>query len=126
MEPADKLIGKAEECVRSGDLRGAVAAYRSYLDERPNDADAHACLGDLYARDGLEDDAVLSYENALTYEPEHFRAYVGIANVLTRKGWPHAAIVVLEAMERMRPNDPAAHDEVVRARAAIQIGRAHV
>jgi cytochrome c-type biogenesis protein CcmH/NrfG len=118
-DTSDALTKRAQDCERRGDLKGAAEAYRSCLEQCPNDADMLAQLGQIYARDGLEDDAILAYEGALTYVPEHFGAHVGIARVLSGKGWHHGALVVLEALERMRPGDPAAHDEVVRARDAI-------
>jgi tetratricopeptide (TPR) repeat protein/O-antigen ligase len=69
-----------------GYLREAVTSYEVAQRLRPTDGDLGAELGDLYARIGLEDQAMEQYRQVLRREPDHAGARQGLARVKVSAG----------------------------------------
>src|SRR5690349_599316 len=65
--PADpeSVLRKAVELHRSGDIDGAIRAYREYLAGKPGAFEARSNLGAALARAGRYDDAIVEYNRAL-------------------------------------------------------------
>jgi len=98
MMPADghAVCEQARALQEVGNRDEAAHLLVNYLRICPQDADAQSTLGDVLRDQEKWDVAVAAYENALTYDPRHFQAHVGIAETLIRRGWLHSARIVLE------------------------------
>ena len=65
-------VESARQAVAGGDLAGAVARLRRYVDANPGESAAQTLLGDLYYREGQIAQAQQQYEAILQYD-EHDR-----------------------------------------------------
>ncbi len=83
------LAGFAME--RSGDYRGAEAAYRGVLQRRPDSALTWRSLGAIYAWQKRWADAAVAYERAVAFGPEDGLAWRGLALSQERSGELEAA-----------------------------------
>jgi Tfp pilus assembly protein PilF len=70
----------------SGDLEGAVAAYREALRVWPNSANAHINLGGTLARQGKFEEAIGQYDEALRLQPNYALAYANRGKAMAGLG----------------------------------------
>ena len=70
-DPIEAAFERATELHKSGDLEGAVSAYQSILEKRPERADVRSNLGAAYSRLGRYEDAIAEYKKALEYENDN-------------------------------------------------------
>ena len=81
---------------RQDDYDGAITSYRLALRDRPNDPRILQNMAIAYSRLGRLDDAIRSYNRALTFEPELSGAHYGLAFLLLKRGETAAAVEHLE------------------------------
>ncbi|HEX4809619.1 MAG TPA: tetratricopeptide repeat protein [Bryobacteraceae bacterium] len=62
-------LQRAVELQQQGDLEGAVAGFRNFLAERPNEVAVRSNLGVVLSRLGRYDEAIAEYRKALEVEP---------------------------------------------------------
>ncbi|HXJ39584.1 MAG TPA: tetratricopeptide repeat protein, partial [Bryobacteraceae bacterium] len=74
-------LAQAVELHQSGDLEGAIRAYRAVLQEQPENMVARSNLGAVYARQGRYHEAIEQYAQALTVDSENpgIRFNLGLA-----------------------------------------------
>jgi Flp pilus assembly protein TadD len=71
---------------KQDDFDGAVTSYRLALRDRPNDPRILQNMAIAYSRLGRLDDAVRSYNRALTFDPGLSGAHYGLAFLLLKRG----------------------------------------
>lgn len=64
----------------------AVEYAQLALQKNPDDAMAHAKLGDVYAKMQRVDDAIKSYRDSLDLDPRNFEVYFKLSQLLMEKG----------------------------------------
>jgi len=113
-EPADLavLAAVAHREHRAGRLAEAAAAYRMILELRPDSAETHHSLGDIFQMQGQLDDAAGQYEQALSLRPDLFPSYSGLARILCEQGKFEQARARLQQLIALNPNYPAAHNNL--------------
>lgn len=77
-------IGQAEKCEDANEMEKAAEAYRQALGMTPDYPDLHFRLGSLYARIGLNGDAVEALRRAVDLHPDYIEARVQLALLLLR------------------------------------------
>ncbi len=102
---AVRLLQKAYEKQRSGDLEGAVRLYKASIEERPT-AEAHTYLGWTYSFQGKYDEAIEQCKLAITVDPEFGNPYNDIGSYLIQKGQPEKAIPWLELAKKAPRYEP--------------------
>jgi tetratricopeptide (TPR) repeat protein len=77
----DTVLRQAVGLHQSGDLAGAIAAYRSYLKLEPKNVMARSNLGAALSASGRYEDAIGEYKQALEIEPRNLpvRVNLGLA-----------------------------------------------
>jgi tetratricopeptide (TPR) repeat protein len=92
----------------------ALHHYRTYVRQRPADANGQLGLGLALVALGQPDDALTAFRNAVAAQPWDGAARLTLARaLLVTKNVPDAFAQVSRALE-LRPNDPDAHDLVGR------------
>jgi tetratricopeptide (TPR) repeat protein len=77
-------ITQAEKCEEVNDMEKAADAYRQALAMTPDYPDLHYRLGSLYARFGLDSDAIQSLRRATELHPDYMEARVQLALLLLK------------------------------------------
>ena len=95
----------------------ALALYRRYIALEPGDAWGHMAEGDLLARMGRLDDALVAYAGAHAVAPGERDVSLGRARLLERAGRSQQAIQELSAWVTQHPDDGEAWDLLGRSRA---------
>ncbi|MEI9975980.1 MAG: tetratricopeptide repeat protein [Ignavibacteriota bacterium] len=67
----DAALQRAITLHQSGDLDGAIRAYREYLAVDPDSVQAHSNLGAVLARAGRYDEAIAEYDTGLRKSPDN-------------------------------------------------------
>lgn len=103
----------ADAVLRSGaqvgtpDFSEAESALKRSLSEKPNFADSHAFLGELYLLAGQIDDAIAQLETARKLGPESASVYSHLAMAYRRKGDSPAAEKALEKLAALNRQQSA-------------------
>ncbi len=100
-----RLMERAYESQRSGDLDDAVNLYKASLEETPT-AEAHTYLGWTYSFQGKYDDAIDECKKAITVDPEFGNPYNDIGSYLIQKGQLENAIPWLEQAKKATRYEP--------------------
>jgi tetratricopeptide (TPR) repeat protein len=77
-------ISQAEKCEDASDMEKAAEAYRQALVMTPDYPDLHFRLGSLYARFGLDGDAIATLRRACELHPDYMEARVQLALLLVK------------------------------------------
>jgi tetratricopeptide (TPR) repeat protein len=90
------------------DMRAdAEREYNELLERFPNSVEAHANLGQVYARQGRLDEALLEFEWVREREPGFPGSYFNLATVHLQRGELNMAEENLREIERLSPNFPS-------------------
>ena len=87
-----KVLKAAEKFLAQGKISAAIKEYRQIVDNDTDDLTALNMLGDLHARAGEDDDAILCFDRIA----EHFR----------EQEFNLKAIAMYKKIERLKPRDP--------------------
>ena len=105
LDRALRLLERAYERQRAGDLDAAVKLYQASIDERPT-AEAHTYLGWTYSYMGRFDDAIEQCKVAILVDPEFGNPYNDIGSYLIQKGDLDKAIPWLEMAKKAPRYEP--------------------
>jgi tetratricopeptide (TPR) repeat protein len=113
---------KGVDLQRSGDLAGAVAAYRQSLALDASNIAAHSNLGAALAGLGLYDEAIPEYRKALDGAPEQFRSVLerNLALAYLKSGRMLEAAPILIRLHEAQPADHQA--ALLAADCLLQLG----
>ncbi len=102
---AVRLLERAYEKQRTGDLDEAIRLYKASIEEHPT-AEAHTFLGWTYSFQGRYDEAIEQCKIAITVDPEFGNPYNDIGSYLIQKGQFDQAIPWLEQAKKARRYEP--------------------
>ena len=94
----------------------ALRLYRRYIALEPQDAWGHMAEGDILARMGRVEEALVAYDGARAISPRERDVALGRARVLDQAGRSSQAADELEAWTTMHPDDGEAWDLLGRSR----------
>jgi tetratricopeptide (TPR) repeat protein/4-amino-4-deoxy-L-arabinose transferase-like glycosyltransferase len=89
--------------LRTGEWPRAEDAFLEAVEIDPGLGWAHVVLGWLYQQQGLDDEAVIQYRNAIESEPFDPQAYRKLSNLLISRGDAQEAVAVYELAAKNNP-----------------------
>ncbi len=98
-----------------GNLKEAVAAFRTALILKPEFPEAHYNLGNALSDSGQIEEAVAAYQSALKLRPVFPDAYNNLGNCLHRQWLVDDAIAAFRKSIVCRPTDPATYNNLANA-----------
>lgn len=98
------LFAEAVRQHQAGDLEGAVAAYRRFLERQPRNVEARSNLGAALARQGLLEEAVAQYREALVLDPARTGVRLNLGIGLLKSGRVPEAAAELERVVAEKPD----------------------
>ena len=104
---ADRLVMRAIELHKAGDLLGAIDTYKAALTISPDRPDALSNLGAAFVRLGQFDDAIKQYEEALKLDGMNAGVRLNLALAFYKSARPQHAIPQLK---RVLASDPDARN----------------
>ena len=108
-QPApEALLRHAIELHQAGDIPGATAAYRAYLQQAPKSVLALSNLGAALSRAGQYEDAITEYRQALELEPRNLPVRVNLALAYYKTARISAASEELEKVVKQQPSNQQA------------------
>ena len=75
----DDLLRHAVDLHQAGDIPGAIAEYRAYLEQAPKSVMARSNLGVVLSKAGQYEEAIVEYRQALDLEPRNLPIRVNLA-----------------------------------------------
>lgn len=112
-------LAEALSLERQGDFDGAITSYRLALRDRPNDPRILQNMAIAYSRLGRLDDAVRSYNRALTFDPALSGAHYGLAFLLLKRGDDEGARQHLTAFLQQPPAGDESERWIAHARQTL-------
>ena len=103
--PPDAILHHALQLHQSGDIAGAIAEYRAYLNRVPDNAMARSNLGAALARAGNYADAIVEYNKALELQPGNLPVRLNLALAYYKSADIAHAAGELEHVVGERPNE---------------------
>ena len=77
--PPEDLLRHAVELHQAGDIAGAIADYRAYLEQAPENVMARSNLGAALSKAGQYEEAIVEYRQALDLEPRNLPVRLNLA-----------------------------------------------
>ena len=90
-------------------LTQARKVYEKAVQIKPRDAKAHYKLGEVYAKMGLNEEALATFRNAVKFEPNYAEAYYQLGLVYANMGRHDQAVEVYKQAIRSRPDFTSAY-----------------
>jgi tetratricopeptide (TPR) repeat protein len=119
---ARAAFAQAVELQQKGDLEGAVAAYRRFLELQPNNVEAHSNLGAALARQGRSEEAIEQYGRALAIDPARTVVRLNLALALYKANRIAEAAAELQRVVAEQPDQ--ANAVVLLADCRLRLGDA--
>ncbi len=104
----DVLMKRGLEYQQQQDLEGARDAFDRVIALKPDYAEGWNRRAVLFFNDGKYDEAIADLESALTCEPRHFGAWIGLAMIFESIDRPDAALKAYEKALAIHPHAQAA------------------
>lgn len=115
----DPSMRVALEHQRAGRIRQAEDAYRRILANDPDHAEALEGLGVLLSNAGAYSEAIERLQNAIRHQPRSIDAHRFLSRALLDSGQLDDALLVLENLLRICPDDPAEWNNLGAIQAAL-------
>jgi tetratricopeptide (TPR) repeat protein len=105
-QPApEALLRHAIELHQAGDIAGATAAYRAYLQQSPKSVLARSNLGAALSKSGQYEDAIAEYRKALELEPQNLPVRLNLALAYYKTSQISAAADELTRVVKQQPSN---------------------
>lgn len=110
-------LARIEAWIRQqrGEDGAAVAAYARVLTAEPQDAESWNNLGNVHAAAGRFDEAIVAFENAITYRPDEPGIYLNLTEVLRRADLGGPRLKVARDVAELAPDSRAVQTELAMA-----------
>ena len=95
-DAVEQILKQAIGRHQSGDIEGAIEAYRKYLASRPDSPIALSNLGAAYARVARYEDAIAQYRHALKVQPGNTPVELNLGLAYYKTGRKELAAGILE------------------------------
>lgn len=103
---ADFLLKRGRDAVDRGDLASAIDHFSALVDHAPDFAEGWVARAGAYFQADLLGPAVMDLEHALTLNPQHFGAIIGLATVFEVIGSPQDAYDAYLQVKAIHPTHP--------------------
>ncbi|WP_212523956.1 tetratricopeptide repeat protein [Actibacterium sp. MT2.3-13A] len=102
----DLLLQRGREAMEADDLDAAVEHLTALTDHAPDFAEGFNARATAYYRQGLFGPAMQDIARALTLNPRHFGALIGLGTIFEEMGQPGRALEAYRAARAIHPNEP--------------------
>lgn len=111
LHPSSQEEGQRERLLRMFQEQRARRRQElaKHLAKHPRDLSAHFELGQLYALDGHNAEAIREYKTVIEIAPDHETAYFNLGLLYHRSGQLHEAIRTFREVLRLNPTDLPTH-----------------
>jgi tetratricopeptide (TPR) repeat protein len=99
------VLRHALQLHQAGDMAGAIAEYRAYLNQVPDNVMARSNLGAALARAGNYEDAIVEYSKALEQQPGNLPIRLNLALAYYKAAKISQAAAELEGVVAERPGE---------------------
>src|SRR5918994_5676500 len=110
----DRLLAKAQSCLRAGDLQTALTLAQQAVQTVDN-AMSRLALATVFLVAGDLKAAESNYVSALRHEPRHFKALLGLGQLKLNASKAQSAIQLLKAAVAVDPRNIDARHLLARA-----------
>ncbi|MGO4882871.1 MAG: tetratricopeptide repeat protein [Bryobacteraceae bacterium] len=100
---SEAILQHAISLHQSGDLDGAIRAYREYLAQQPDSIQARSNLGAALARAGRYEEAIGEYDRALVQSPDNPALLLNLGLAYYKTGRPAEAATRFERAASLAP-----------------------
>lgn len=97
------MLATARTYTRNAVWHDPARFFTAMVEDSPGSSRAHASFADVLADDGRLDDAVRSYQRALTIEPKNWLAHYNLGNTQLKRGDVGATVAAYEATLALEP-----------------------
>ena len=101
----DAVLRRAIELHQAGDIPGAIAGYRAYLNLAPTNVMARSNLGAALSKAGQYEDAIAEYRKALELEPQNLPVRVNLGLAYYKTSQISAAAEELAKAVQQQPSN---------------------
>ncbi len=105
-DATEAILKQAVTLHQSGDINGAIEAYKKYLAARPESPMALSNLGAAYARIARYEDAIAQYRHALKLQPGNTPVELNLGLAYYKTGQTELAAATLEKVHKAAPDQP--------------------
>ncbi|MGB1109976.1 MAG: tetratricopeptide repeat protein, partial [Gammaproteobacteria bacterium] len=114
-------LNRAIQAYQRGDLSGAAATCRAYLDAKPSAAGAWHLLGLISFQEKDFEHAERYLMRAVNLKPDAWSFHLNLGAVRAAAGRPHQALLAYRAAATLKPRSPDAHYNL--GNALLDLGR---
>jgi len=102
---------------QTGDYKAESQTIYALLQQQPDKAtaDGHYQLANVMEQHGLDEQAVVAYQQAIAVDPTFLTAYYALGEVFSRQGEQEKAIALLQQLTTQLPDDAEARYRLGRA-----------
>lgn len=103
---ADFLLKRGRDAMERGEIDAAIEHFSALVDHAPGFTEGWVARAGAYFQADLLGPAVQDLEHALTLNPQHFEAIIGLATVFEMIGRPHDAYEAYMQVKAIHPAHP--------------------
>lgn len=118
--PATSPVQDVRALIAKGDIAAATRACDAYLADVTPNAETFILEGLRHSANGRLNEAVTSYDTALSLAPDALAAYQGIAEILALRGWFFSAALVMEDARKSAALTPEAQEQLSALRGKLE------
>lgn len=111
---ADFLLERGRDALEEEDTRAAIDHFTALVDHAPEFAEGYNARATAYYEADLYGPALADIRRALSLNPRHFGAMIGLASILEQVGKPRDALTVFRAVAAIHPHRPDVEDGIER------------
>ncbi|MHC0054865.1 tetratricopeptide repeat protein [Actibacterium sp. D379-3] len=110
----DLLLQRGRTAMEEGDFVTAIGHLTALTDHAPGFAEGFNARAMAYSREGLFGPALADIRVALTLNPQHFGAMIGLGSILEELGHTDRALDAYRAAFAIHPHEPDLKDAIER------------
>lgn len=108
------LLRRGRDALEAGELEAALDHLTALTDHAPDFAEGYSIRGSVYYQLGLLGPALDDIRTALTLNPDHFGAMIGLGAIMEEAGDIDRAFAAYQAAIAIHPNEPDLKDALER------------
>lgn len=111
---ADLLLSRGLKALDAGDYQAAIEHFTALTDHAPNFAEGWVRRASAFAHAEMFGPALDDLETALSLNPQHFEAIIGLGSILELIGRPEDAFEAYQLVRPIHPHHPAVTEALER------------
>ncbi|MEM9756934.1 MAG: hypothetical protein AAF914_13105 [Pseudomonadota bacterium] len=117
---ADLLLNRGLSALEADEVSAAITHLTALVDHAPEFAEGWHARATAFYRAGLYGPALLDLQHALSLNPDHFGAMIGLGIMMEEMGEPELALVAFRSALVINPHRPDVQGAVSRIEIALE------